>query len=124
MNTEVQCEMFQHQMSLPPLRVENSQAQTSDFSKRLHQNSGQSGFDDFTFAASNSNQFYNSNVDDHLIHIGNLDEQVILFHSYQFDFVIYILYMLEDQILIVSIIYMMLTELYRRTRIDFAKFPE
>ncbi|VYS67103.1 unnamed protein product [Arabidopsis thaliana] len=74
-NTEVQCEMFQHQMSLPPLRVENSQAQTSDFSKRLHQNSGQSGFDDFTFAASNSNQFYNSNVDDHLIHIGNLDEQ-------------------------------------------------
>lgn len=65
--------MLQHQMSLPPLRVENSPAQTSDFSKRMNQNSGQSGFDDFTFAASNSNQFYNNNVDDHLIHIGDLD---------------------------------------------------
>ncbi|CAL9230629.1 unnamed protein product [Arabidopsis halleri] len=72
-NTEMECEMLQHQMSLPPLRVENSPAQTSDISKRMNQNSGQSGFDDFTFAASNSNQFYNNNVDDHLIHIGDLD---------------------------------------------------
>lgn len=64
-------------MSLPPLRVENSPVQAGGFSNRMDQNSGQSGFDDFTFAASNSNQFYNSNVDDHLIHVGNIDEQLL-----------------------------------------------
>lgn len=73
----MECEMLQHQMSLPPLRVENSPVQASDFSKRQNQNSGQSGFDDFTFEPSNSNQFNNSNVDDHLIHIGNHDEHLL-----------------------------------------------
>ncbi|CAA7061512.1 unnamed protein product [Microthlaspi erraticum] len=78
-NTEMECEMFQHQMSLPQLRVENSPIQASDFSTKTNQNSDQCGFEDFTFAASNySNQFYNSNVGDHLIHIGNLDEKLML----------------------------------------------
>ncbi|XP_023637392.1 NAC domain-containing protein 86 isoform X2 [Capsella rubella] len=72
-NTELECEMLQHQMSLPPLRVENSPVQAIDLSNRLHQNGG---FDDFTFAPSNSNQF--SNVADHLIHIGNLDDQFFI----------------------------------------------
>ncbi|XP_010453910.1 PREDICTED: NAC domain-containing protein 86-like [Camelina sativa] len=79
-NTALECEMLQHQMSLPPLRVENSPVQAIDFSNRLmNQNSGQSGFDNFTFAPSNSNQFYNNNnnVDDHLRNIGNLDEQLL-----------------------------------------------
>ncbi|CAG7879470.1 unnamed protein product [Brassica rapa] len=76
-NTEVECGMLQHQMSLPPLRVEGSPIQTSDFSNGTNQNSGQYGFNDFTFAASNSNQLYNNNVDDHLIHIGSLDEQLL-----------------------------------------------
>ncbi|CAF1697666.1 NAC domain-containing protein 86 isoform X1 [Brassica napus] len=76
-NTEIECGMLQHQMSLPPLRVEGSPIQTSDFSNGTNQNSGQYGFNDFTFAASNSNQLYNNNVDDHLIHIGNLEEQLL-----------------------------------------------
>lgn len=74
MNTEIECGMLQHQMSLPPLQVENSPVQTSDFSNGMNQNSGQCGFNDFTFIASNSNQLYNNNVDDHLIHIGSLDD--------------------------------------------------
>lgn len=77
MNTEIECGMLQHQMSLPPLRVEGSPIQTSDFSNGTNQNSGQYGFNDFTFAASNSNQLNNNNVDDHLIHIGSLDEQLL-----------------------------------------------
>ncbi|ESQ41711.1 hypothetical protein EUTSA_v10013344mg [Eutrema salsugineum] len=76
-NIEIECDMLQHQMSLPPLRVENSPVQTSDFSNGMNQNSGQCGFNDFTFATSNSTQHYNSNVDDHLINIGNLDEQFL-----------------------------------------------
>ncbi|KAL1195448.1 NAC domain-containing protein 86 [Cardamine amara subsp. amara] len=59
----------QSKVPLPPLLVENSPVQTNDFSKN--------GYDDFTFVASNPNQFFNSNVDDHLIHIGNLDEQLL-----------------------------------------------
>lgn len=77
MNTEIESGMLQHQMSLPPLRVEGSPIQTSDFSNGTNQNSGQYGFNDFTFAASNSNQLNNNNVDDHLIHIGSLDEQLL-----------------------------------------------
>ncbi|KAF8047336.1 hypothetical protein N665_3087s0003 [Sinapis alba] len=76
-NAEIECGMLQHQMSLPPLQVENSPVQTSDFSNGMNQNSGQCGFNDFTFVASNSNQLYNNNVDDHLIHIGSLDEQFL-----------------------------------------------
>ncbi|KAF8102992.1 hypothetical protein N665_0189s0042 [Sinapis alba] len=75
--TETECGMLQHQMSLPPLQVENSQVQTSIFSNGMNQNSGQCGFSDFTFATSNPNHHYNNNVDDdHFIHIGNLDEQL------------------------------------------------
>lgn len=77
MNTEIDCGMLQHQVSLPPLQVENSPVQTSDFSNGMNQNSGQCGFNDFTFVASNSNQLYNNNVGDHLIHIGSLDEQLL-----------------------------------------------
>ncbi|VVB14892.1 unnamed protein product [Arabis nemorensis] len=75
--SKTECEMFQHRMSLPPLRVENSPVQAAQLSNRMDQNSGQCGFEDFTFAASNSNQFYNSNVDDHLTHVGNFDEQLL-----------------------------------------------
>ncbi|KAJ0261094.1 NAC domain-containing protein 86 [Hirschfeldia incana] len=76
-NTEIECGMLQHQMSLPPLQVENSPVQTSDFSNEMNQTSGHCGFNDFTFAASNSNQLYKNNVGDHLIHIGSLDDQLL-----------------------------------------------
>lgn len=69
--------MLQRQMSLPPLRVENSRVQTSDFSNGMNQNSGECGFEDFTFAASNLNQLYNNDVDDNIIHFGSLDEQFL-----------------------------------------------
>ncbi|CAF2343993.1 unnamed protein product [Brassica napus] len=75
--TETECGMLQHQMSMPPLQVENTPVPTSIFSNGMNQNSGQCGFDDFTFATSNRNQLYNSNGDDHLIHIGNLEEQLL-----------------------------------------------
>lgn len=77
MYTETECGMLQHQMSMPPLQVENTPVPTSIFSNGMNQNSGQCGFDDFTFATSNRNQLYNSNGDDHLIHIGNLEEQLL-----------------------------------------------
>ncbi|KAJ0243691.1 NAC domain-containing protein 86 [Hirschfeldia incana] len=75
--TETECGMLQHQMSQPPLQVENSLVQTSIFSNGMNQNGGQCRSSDFTFAASNPNHLYNNNVDDHLIHIGNLDEQLL-----------------------------------------------
>ena len=81
MNTEIECGMLQHQMSLPPLRVEGSPIQTSDFSNGTNQNSGQYGFNDFTFAASNSNH-YNNTVGDHVIHLGNYDEPLIMSNNY------------------------------------------
>ncbi|CAH8358689.1 unnamed protein product [Eruca vesicaria subsp. sativa] len=75
--TGTECGMLQHQISMPPLHVKNSPVQTSIFSNEMNQNSGQCGFDDFTFAARKSNHLYNNNTDDHLIHIGNIDEQML-----------------------------------------------
>ncbi|KAL0887725.1 hypothetical protein Bca101_011708 [Brassica carinata] len=75
--TETECGMLQNQISLTPLRVENTPVQTSVFADGMNQNSSQCGFGDFTFAASNPNHLYNNNVDDHLIQIGNLDEQLL-----------------------------------------------
>ncbi|CAH8381414.1 unnamed protein product [Eruca vesicaria subsp. sativa] len=56
-------------------KSENSPVQTSDFSTGMNQN--KCGFNDFTFVASNSNQLYNNNFDDHLIHTGSPDEQLL-----------------------------------------------
>ncbi|CAH2072539.1 unnamed protein product [Thlaspi arvense] len=76
-NTEAECDMLQHHMPLPQLRVENSPVQAGDFSTITNQNSDHCGFEDFTFASSNSNQFYGSNVDDRLLHNDNFNEQLL-----------------------------------------------
>ncbi|XP_010507160.1 PREDICTED: NAC domain-containing protein 45 [Camelina sativa] len=73
-NTEIECSMLQHNISLPPLRVENSVVSDCDFFTSMTQNNDHGVLDDFTFAASNSNH-YNS-VNDKVFHVGNYDEQL------------------------------------------------
>lgn len=75
-NTEIECSMLQHNISLPPLRVENSSVSDCDFFTSMTHNNDNGVFDDFTFAASNSNH-YNS-VGDQVIHVGNYDEQQLI----------------------------------------------
>jgi len=67
--------MLQHNIYLPPLRVENSAFSDSDFFTSMTHNNDHGVFDDFTFAASNSN--HNNSVGDQVIHVGNYDEQLI-----------------------------------------------
>ncbi|KAL9290141.1 NAC domain-containing protein 45 [Arabidopsis thaliana] len=74
-NTEIECSMLQHNIYLPPLRVENSAFSDSDFFTSMTHNNDHGVFDDFTFAASNSN--HNNSVGDQVIHVGNYDEQLI-----------------------------------------------
>ncbi|CAH8325529.1 unnamed protein product [Eruca vesicaria subsp. sativa] len=73
-NNEIECSMLQHNISLPPLRVENSPV--SDFFTSMTHNNNHGVLEDFTFAASSSNH-YNS-VGDQVIHISNYDEQLMM----------------------------------------------
>ncbi|ESQ49783.1 hypothetical protein EUTSA_v10022055mg [Eutrema salsugineum] len=75
-NSEIECSMLQHNISLPPLRVENSTVRDCDFFTSMTQNNDPSVLEDFSFAASNSNH-YNS-VNDQVIHIGNYDEPLLM----------------------------------------------
>ncbi|CAN8300256.1 unnamed protein product [Cochlearia groenlandica] len=46
---------------------------------KVNQNSDQRGYEDFTFVASNTDQLYNSNVDDHLLlHTENFNEHLLI----------------------------------------------
>ncbi|XP_010525037.1 PREDICTED: NAC domain-containing protein 45-like [Tarenaya hassleriana] len=67
-NSEIECAMLQHQMSLPPLRIESS-PQTNEYFK-VNQNNDH-GFEDFTFATSNFNHYNN---DPFIPVFGNLDD--------------------------------------------------
>ncbi|KAG2273232.1 hypothetical protein Bca52824_067787 [Brassica carinata] len=76
--SEIECSMFQHNISLPPLRVENTAVNDYDFYNTSMTHSNNHGvLEDFTFAASVSND-YNNSVDDQVINVGNYDEPLII----------------------------------------------
>ncbi|CAN8269734.1 unnamed protein product [Cochlearia groenlandica] len=75
-NNEIECSMLQHNISLPPLRVENSAVSDCDFFTSMTQNNVHGVLQDLTFAANNCNH-YNS-VDDQVIHISNYNEPLMM----------------------------------------------
>lgn len=81
--------MLQHNISLPPLRVENSAVSDCDFFTRMTRNNDNGVLEDFTFAASNSNHY--NNIDDQVIHIGNYDEQLTMSNHHMNQVYIYMI---------------------------------
>ncbi|KAF3528409.1 hypothetical protein DY000_02043989, partial [Brassica cretica] len=80
-NNEIECSMLQHNISLPPLHVENSPISDCDFFTSMNTNNNNHGvMEDFTFAASSSNH-YNS-AGDQVIHIGNYDEPPLMMSNH------------------------------------------
>ncbi|KFK37763.1 hypothetical protein AALP_AA3G026600 [Arabis alpina] len=75
-NNEIECSMLQHNISLPPLRVENSAVSDCDFFTSMTRNNDNGVLEDFPFAASSSNHY--NNIDDQVINIGNYDEQLTM----------------------------------------------
>lgn len=74
--------MLQHNISLPPLRIENSAVSNYDFyNTSTTHNNNHGVLEDFTFAESNSNH-YNNTVGDQVIHVGNYDEPLIVSNNY------------------------------------------
>ncbi|XP_009130343.1 NAC domain-containing protein 45 isoform X1 [Brassica rapa] len=81
-NNEIECSMLQHNISLPPLRIENSAVSNYDFyNTSTTHNNNHGVLEDFTFAESNSNH-YNNTVGDQVIHVGNYDEPLIVSNNY------------------------------------------